>query len=283
MTDHAVLVTGASTGIGRETALLLAGRGFTVFAGVRSEEAAAALRRDARGNLTPVMIDVKDEPGIEAAARQIALALGGDATFSVVNNAGITVAGPLELLSTAALRDQLDVNLLGPIAVTRIFLPLLRAHHGRVVIMGSLFGRLALPFVAPYAAAKFALEAVADSLSLELHAWRIPVTVLEPGNIATPIWTKTKSRAEKDVGGAPAERYALYKDQLEAFERLTSAYARSGITPVHVARYVARALEARRPRARYRVGLDSKLFGFFGPRLPSRLRYWILRRVVFDK
>jgi NAD(P)-dependent dehydrogenase (short-subunit alcohol dehydrogenase family) len=167
--------------------------------------------------------------------------------------------------------------------VTRVFLPLMRARRGRIVIMGSIFGRIALPFVAPYAAAKFALEAVADSLSLELHAWRIPVTLLEPGNIATPIWSKTKNRTEHDVSGTAPERYALYKDGLEAFERLTDSYARSGIKPARVARYVARALEARRPRARYRVGLDSKVIGYFGPRLPSRLRYWILRRVVFDR
>jgi NAD(P)-dependent dehydrogenase (short-subunit alcohol dehydrogenase family) len=277
---HAVLVTGSSSGIGRETALLLAARGFQVFAGVRTDEAAARLTKDARGSLTTVRIDVKDEATIQSAEHVISSSLDDGASFSLVNNAGITVAGPLELLTTAALRDQFDVNVLGPIAVTRVFLPLLRGHRGRIVIMGSLFGRLALPFVAPYAAAKFALEAVADSLALELRDWKIPVTLLEPGNIATPIWEKSKSRVLDEFSSVPRDLYDLYSDNLEAFGRLTSSYARTGIPPLRVARTVARALSVRRPRSRYRVGWDSKVYGCIGPRLPSRLRYWILWRVV---
>jgi NAD(P)-dependent dehydrogenase (short-subunit alcohol dehydrogenase family) len=283
MEKHAVLVTGSSSGIGRETALLLAARGFQVFAGVRTEEAAARLSKDAQGSLTPVRIDVKDEATIQAAERTISSSLGADASFALVNNAGITVAGPLELLTTAALRDQLDVNVLGPIAVTRVFLPLLRKRRGRIVIMGSLFGRLALPFVAPYAAAKFALEAVADSLALELRDWKIPVTLLEPGNIATPIWEKSKSRVMDEFSSVPKELYDLYSDNLNAFETLTNNYAKTGIPPVRVAKTVARALSVRRPRNRYRVGWDSKVYGCIGPRLPSKLRYWILWHFVYRR
>ncbi len=196
MEQRSVLVTGASTGIGKETVHLLAREGFHVFAGVRKSADGEALEREAAGVLVPVIIDVTDEASIRAAAQTVGAALGPDESFSLVNNAGIAVAAPLELLSIQDLRRQFEVNLFGQVAVTQAFLPLLRARKGRIVFMGSIFGRIAVPLAAPYSAAKFALEAVADAFAVELHPWRIRVTILEPGNIATPIWEKfTKGTA----------------------------------------------------------------------------------------
>jgi NAD(P)-dependent dehydrogenase (short-subunit alcohol dehydrogenase family) len=278
-----VLVTGASSGIGRECATLLAARGFKVFAGVRRQEDAVALASAAPADIRPLMLDVTDPVSIEAAAAMIRASLDPSDWFSLVNNAGITVAGPLELLEMGALRRQLEVNVLGPVAVTQALLPTLREHRGRIILMGSLFGRIALPFVAPYAAAKFALEAIADSLSLELQPWGISVSLLEPGNIATPIWQRTKERAMASVGALPADKLGLYREALHSFEKLTDWYAKSGIPASRVARIVARALTARRPRIRYRVGMDARFYGTFGPLLPDRFRHWVLRLAVLRK
>jgi len=278
-----VLVTGASSGIGRECALRLARDGFAVFGGVRRPEDGQTLVRDSGGTLFAVLLDVTDEATIAAAAAMVGENAHPGDTFSLVNNAGITVAGPLEVLPTAELRRQFDVNLFGPLAVTRAFLPLLRAHAGRIVLMGSIFGRISLPFVAPYTAAKAALGAVAESLSIELRAWSIPVVLIEPGNVATPIWSRTKSSTVASMAGVAAEKIALYREALASFEKLTDGYARSGIPPARVARVVARALGARRPRRRYAVGWDSRVFGRVAPLLPPRLRQWILARITLRR
>jgi NAD(P)-dependent dehydrogenase (short-subunit alcohol dehydrogenase family) len=283
MGSRSVLVTGASSGIGRECALLLAARGFQVFAGVRRPEDGDSLVGSARGTLVPVMLEVTDEASIRSAADAVARGLAPGASFCLVNNAGISVAGPLELLSIDSFRQQLEVSVVGQVAVTQAFLPILRARSGRIVIMGSLFGRISLPFVAPYAAAKFALEALADSLSMELRDWGIDVVLLEPGSISTPIWTRSKDLALRTVGGLGEDRLGLYRDALETFEKATDRFAARGIPPVRVARAAARALTARRPRSRYRVGWDARLLGTLGPLLPGRLRQRLIRLVVLRR
>jgi len=283
MNKHAVLVTGASSGIGRECALLLAKRGFQVFGGVRTTDAVARLSDAGGASIQPVIMDVRNETSIRAAERMVSSGIGNDTTFSLVNNAGITVAGPLELLETDAVREQFEVNVFGPVSVIRIFLPLLRGHRGRIVFMGSIFGKIAFPFIAPYAAAKFSLEAVADSLALELRESRIHVTLLEPGNISTPLWGKTKTRVIDAFSAVPPDRYAIYKESLDSLEKLTDYFSKTGIQPIRVARTVLRTLSARRPRSRYRVGWDSQVYGRLAPLLPGRLRYWILWRIVLRR
>ena len=277
---RSALVTGASSGIGRECVLHLAAKGFRVFAGVRKQEDADALARAGLPAIVPIMLEVTDESSIRAATAAVSPLLHADESFALVNNAGITVAGPLELLDVAAIRQQFDVNVFAPIAVTQAFLPLLRSHRGRIVLMGSLFGRIALPFVAPYAGAKFALEAFADSLSLELREWGIRVILMEPGNVATPIWRRTKERTAASVGALPEERLSLYRTALGSFERLTDSYSATGIPPRRVAWKVAHALTTRRPRTRYPVGWDARVYGRLGPLLPDRLRHWILYRLT---
>ena len=283
MTRRSVLVTGASSGIGRECALHLAARGFTVFAGIRRPEDGKRLVDAALGHVVPVALDVTDEESLDEATKRVGELIEEDSSFSIVNNAGITVAGPLELIGASAMRRQLDVNVIGTVAVIERFLPLVRRRTGRIVIMGSLFGRIALPFVSPYAAAKFALEAITDSLSLELRQWGIRVVLLEPGSIATPLWKKTKEMVLESVTAHPRQGLDLYRTALESFERLTDSYAARGISPSRVAAVVERALVARRPRTRYLVGRDAKVFGRVAPLLPDRLRHWIVARLTLNK
>ncbi|MGA2640570.1 MAG: SDR family oxidoreductase [Spirochaetia bacterium] len=280
MQERSVLVTGASSGIGKECALLLASHGFQVFAGVRSSEDATTLTSAGRGSLVPVMIDVTIPASIEAAVQSIRAVLRADASFAIVNNAGMTVAGPLEVLPIDALRQQFEVNVIGQVAVTQAFLPLLRSRKGRIVIMGSVLGRVSPPLVAPYAAAKFALEAITDSLVLELRKWAIRVVLLEPGNIATPIWEKSKNRVLEMLDALDPARRELYRESRADIQRLVGAFSRGGLASAHVARAVVKALTVRSPRTRYRVGLDSKFLSTFSPLVPDRLRYWITRRVL---
>jgi NAD(P)-dependent dehydrogenase (short-subunit alcohol dehydrogenase family) len=232
------------------------------------------------GAVVPQLIDVTLATSIQAAARTVAAALRADEWFSLVNNAGIAVAGPLEILPIDDLRRQFEVNLFGQVAVTQAFLPLLRSHSGRIIFMGSIFGRIAAPLAAPYSAAKFALEAVADAFAVELHPWRIPVTILEPGNIATPIWEKFRRRGPET---RPEGGDGLYGDVQGSMLRLAEFFSRGGLTPARVAQVVHRALTARRPRDRYLVGWDARILGRIAPAAPARLRYWVIRRIIASR
>ncbi len=281
--SKAVLVTGASSGIGKECALRLASSGFRVFAGVRKDQDGERLKAEASGSVTPVLLDVTDSASIARAAQSVSRALDADSLHGLVNNAGIAVAGPLEMLPLDALRRQLDVNVIGQIAVTQAFLPMLRAAHGRVIIMGSILGRLALPFVGAYSAAKFALEALAESLGMEVRPFGVSVSIIEPGNIATPIWNKSKSTAMDTAGDLNAGKWDLYRAAAEAFQRYTDHASATGISARRVALTVEKALSARRPRSRYTVGWDSRFLGHVAPLAPGRLRQWIVLKVVLRK
>jgi NAD(P)-dependent dehydrogenase (short-subunit alcohol dehydrogenase family) len=278
-TVKSVLVTGASTGIGRECVLRLAAAGFDVYAGVRSSGAAADLRQNAAG-LTPVTIDVTDAASIEGAARFIGERTGDRGLWGLVNNAGISVAGPLELLPIEELKRQFDVNVFGQIAVTQAFLPLIRKARGRILFMGSIAGRLAIPFVGAYSGAKYALEAFSDALSMELRQWKIPVSILEPGNVATPIWEKSKDRFLETVRKITPAGRELYREWLDAIPKAVDGFTRGGIPPSRVASIVVKAISSPRPRARYTVGWDSRVYGKLAPLLPGRLRQRLIPRFI---
>ncbi len=282
MGDRSVVVTGTSSGIGRAIALRLAARGYRVFAGVRRDKDGEALLRGAPSGLLPVILDVTEGASVAAAVSEVARLTGGT-LHGLVNNAGITVAGPLELLSIEALRRQFEVNLFGQITVTQAFLPQLREARGRIVLIGSILGKLSVPFVAPYAATKFALEAVADSLAIELSESHVAVSLIEAGNIATPIWDKSKGMAVELAESWPEKGRELYRSQLSAFQAYAERAAGTGIGPERVAAVVERALSARRPRSRYAVGWDARFLGRIAPLLPGRLRQRIVRRVVLSK
>jgi NAD(P)-dependent dehydrogenase (short-subunit alcohol dehydrogenase family) len=265
-----VVVTGASSGIGTACALRLATAGWRVYGGVRTPEDAASLEES---GITPLELDVTDAAQIAAAAEVVGTELDG-----LVDNAGIAVAAPLELVPLDELRHQLEVNVVGQIAVAQAFLPALRRKPGRIVVMGSIAGRSALPFLGPYAASKHALEAVADSLRVELRPWGIPVSIVQPGSIATPIWGKGAARADELREGFPPEAAALYATRIARFRKVALSRG-PGADADDVAKAVEHALTARRPKARYLVGRDAHLRSWV-ERLPTRARDRLLARML---
>ncbi len=261
--ERSVLITGASSGIGAATAERLAKAGWHVFAGVRNEGAAPA-------GTTELLLDITDAGSISRAAEAVGERLDG-----LVNNAGIAVAAPLEHLPLDELRRQLEVNVVGQLAVTQALLPALRAARGRVVLIGSIAGTSALPFLGPYAISKFALEAFADALRVELAPDGVHVSIIRPGTIATPIWTKPQPVADM-LGPDAVERYGPRLVALRAFAAARAAKA----APVDsVARAVEHALTSGRPRTRYLVGRDARIRATV-ERLPDRLRDRIVTRAL---
>lgn len=273
-----VLVTGASSGIGRATALQLQDRGFTVYAGVRNSADAASLRAE-RVAIRPVLIDVTDAPTITAAADEIRIATGALGLYGLVNNAGVCVVGPIETLPLDEVRRQLEVNVTGQIAVTQAFLPLLRQARGRVVFMGSIFGLLSCPYVGAYAASKHALEAIADAMRVELAPWHIQVTIIEPGRMATSIWDKSIG-SMKDLHQGDGASDGLYADSTSAALEKTSELARTSASPHKVARAVNHALTARVPKTRYRVGRDVRCWVPARRILPDRFCDWVIKKML---
>jgi len=277
---RAVLVTGASTGIGEACALELDRRGFRVFAGVRREDDGRRLRQAASGGLTPVLLDVTEPESISTAAETIRGVAGDSGLFGLVNNAGIVVAGPLELLSVDQLRRQFEVNVFGQIAVTQAMLPLLRTARGRIVQMSSVSGRVAAPFLGPYAASKHALEALSDALRVELRRWGIAVSIVEPGNVKTPIWEKSQDAAERLLHEWTPEAHQLYGADIEGVRAASARMAETGMPVQRVVDAVVHALRSRHPRARYAVCTDTWLSIQMFKFLPVRLHDWLLRRAM---
>ena len=237
-----------------------------MLAGVRREG-------DAPEGTEELLLDVTDAEQIREAAERV------DELNGLVNNAGIALGSPLELVPVDQLRHQLEVNLVGQVAVTQALLPALRRAKGRIVFMGSIAGRSALPFLAPYAASKHALEAVADSLRLELKPFGIPVSIVEPGSIATAIWGRSAARADELAATMDSELAELYAERVAAFRSVALKRGEGGAPAVRVAEVVEEALTAERPHARYLVGRDAKLRAGF-ERLPDRLRDRIYERVL---
>jgi NAD(P)-dependent dehydrogenase (short-subunit alcohol dehydrogenase family) len=277
---RSVVITGASTGIGRACALHLAERGFRVLAGVRREADGAELAERAGPGLTPLLIDVTDAVSIGRATEEIAGELGDTGLTGLVNNAGMAVTGPLEFLPMEDLRRQFEVNVLGAMAMTQAVLPLLRKARGRVINMGSIGGRAAIPFGGAYTASKFALRALNDSLRKELRPWGIEVSLIEPGRIATPAWEKTRGVADRFFASAPPLADELYGAALRRFEDFSWKMAQSSIPAEAVAEVVLHALTAPRPRTRYLVGLDAKIQAVLVVLLPDRALDSLVARLM---
>ena len=271
----AVLVTGSSTGIGRACALALERAGFRVFAGVRRPDDGDALRAAASDALEPLILDITDAAQIEAAAERIGEASGGRLA-GLVNNAGIALGGPREVRPIEEFRRQREVNLVGQVAVTQAMLPQLRAARGRIVLMSSIGGRIGVPFLWPYNAAKWGLEAIGDALRVELRPFGVKVALVEPGAIATPIWGKGDAVATRIRERMTPEQERLYRPVLDRFTGDTADVG--GLPPERVAAVVKRALTARRPRTRYLVGADAKLSARMRRLLPDRAWDVVLAR-----
>jgi NAD(P)-dependent dehydrogenase (short-subunit alcohol dehydrogenase family) len=263
------LVTGASSGIGQACAVQLVSSGWRVLAGVRRAG-------EAPDGAEEVLLDVTAADQIRSAADLV------DQLDGLVNNAGIAISAPVEFVPPEELRHQLEVNLVGQVAVTQAFLPALRRAKGRIVFMGSIAGRSALPFLSPYAASKHALEAVADSLRLELRPFGIHVSIVEPGSIKTAIWARSAQRADELIAASDGELGDLYGERIAAFRQIALERGAAGAPAEKVAKVVLEALSAERPHTRYLIGRDARLRAGF-ERLPDRLRDRIYERVLLKR
>jgi NAD(P)-dependent dehydrogenase (short-subunit alcohol dehydrogenase family) len=257
------VVTGASTGIGRACAVHLSGHGYHVLAGVRKDADARAL--GVLPGVEPVQLDVTSEADVAATAERV----GGELA-ALVNNAGIAVTGPVEVVPVEEWRRQMEVNLLGQVAVTRALLPALLRSRGRVINVSSVGGRVAGPLFGPYAASKFALEAMTDSLRREVAAHHVRVVSVEPGGIATPIWDKGLENADAALADMPDDARRRYAGVIAAVRRDAERHSREGLRPEAVAEVVGRALSARRPRTRYVVGREARVQAMLARVLPDR-------------
>jgi NAD(P)-dependent dehydrogenase (short-subunit alcohol dehydrogenase family) len=274
------LVTGASTGIGRATALRLTASGWTVLAGVRNLAAGERLVAEApaAGRLLPLALDVTDAEQIARAAEKVEEETGQAGTTAsgrldaLVNNAGIGVGGPLELVALDDLRRQFEVNVFGQVAITQAMLPALRRARGRIVLVSSIGGKVAMPFTAPYAASKHAIEAIGDTLRVELRRSKVQVAIVEMASVATPIWDK--AHADADRVAIPPHLQAEYGQVPAAMEKVLADAAARGIPAEQVAEVIERALTAPRMKARYLVGHQAR-----GMLLAKRL----LPDLVFDR
>lgn len=264
-----VLITGCSTGLGRSTALTLAASGWRVFAGVRKTADAKSLQAEAEGELLPLQFDVAKPDSLAQATESLRKATGGE-LHGLINNAGVYLGGPLELMKPEEIELTFAVNVTGLLAVTQACLPMLRAAAGRIVNISSISGLIAMPGVSVYAGSKHAVEAITDSLRVELHPFGVKVVAVEPGGIKTPIWEKGAKRDQAAADdAATAELRKTYAPLLKLLHKLNAKPG--GLAPEDVAKVVIEALESARPKNRYLVGKDAKSLALLR-RLPDALR-----------
>lgn len=279
--NRAVVITGASTGIGAACALHLDRLGFAVFAGVRKSEDGAALQKTGSNRLVSLELDVTDLTTIQKSRAVVLEATRERGLFGLINNAGIAVVGPLEAIPISDLRQQLEVNVVGQVTVTQAFLPLVRQARGRIINMGSIAGLSTMPLMGPYSASKFALEAITDALRLEVQQWGIQVSIVEPGAIATPIWNKSAMEAAERETAMETELRTLYKPIVAAVRKVVGEASKRAISPDVVAKVVEDALTTPTPKTRYLVGPDAKfralMVRLLSDRISDRVLTWILK------
>jgi NAD(P)-dependent dehydrogenase (short-subunit alcohol dehydrogenase family) len=282
VTSGSILVTGASSGIGEACALAFDRLGWQVFAGIRREVDGKNLRDKSSARLHPLHVDVRDLASIDAAVKEIGERVGESGLTAVVNNAGIGVGGPVEYLSVDEWHRQFDVNVIGQVAVTKAALPLIRKskERGRIVFIGSIGGRVASPFIAPYAASKHAIEAIAESMRHELARTGIRIIVVEPGAVRTPIWDKAEAAADEIEASLPPEGVERYGADIAGLRNMLRFQARTGIDPSVVARVVESAVTSPQPSARYLVGKDAHVMAAIARVLPDRARDGVLRNMM---
>ena len=265
-----VLVTGTSTGIGAATVRHLVENGFHVFAGVRHAGDGTELGAHA-DQVTPIVLDVTEASDIRAAVDIVAHAVGERGLAGLVNNAGIAKPAPLEFQPLADFREQLEVNLFGPVSLAQGFLPLIRRGGGRIVNVGSVGGMLVLPLNGSYSASKFGIRAISDALRLELRQWNIHVSLIEVAPVETAIFGKTFAELDALEETLGADAYRLYGEQITAIRRATEAAAADADPPRVVAEAVGHALTSRKPKARYLVGHGGRQIAVAAA-LPDRER-----------
>lgn len=261
-----VLITGASRGIGRVTATRLASHGFDVVAGVRRAEDGESLKEQSGGRIRPVILDVTRQQHIDDLRDSLPHPLD-----AVVNNAAVVVGGPVEAVPPAELRRQLEVNVVGQMAVTQAVLPAIRAAGGRIIFVSSLSGRISTPMTGAYNASKFALEALADALRVELRPWALPVVLVEPAQTDTDMWRTADQVLEDTVAGMDPDHLELYERHIEGQRRSIPRSQKMAAPADGAAAVIEKALTARRPKARYVVGTGPRIMGVTGRLLPPRV------------
>jgi NAD(P)-dependent dehydrogenase (short-subunit alcohol dehydrogenase family) len=253
---QSVVITGASTGIGLSAAKILVDKGFRVFGSVRKANDSERLTRELGSNFVPLLFDVTGEAAVLAAARNVREALGGERLAGLVNNAGIAVAGPALEVPLDDYRRQLDINVMGPVIVTRAFAPLLgtesglKGQPGRIVMISSVAGKNGSPFTAPYAMSKHALEAFSESLRRELMLFGIDVIVLGPAAVKTPIWDKTKATDIARYSNTP------YFKPLQNMLAYALKLGETGLPVEKLGYLIHHVLTVQRPKVRYAVSAE---------------------------
>jgi NAD(P)-dependent dehydrogenase (short-subunit alcohol dehydrogenase family) len=276
-----VVVTGASSGIGRATAIRLADAGYHVFAGVRREPDGQALQARTAGALTPLRLDVTDPADVKAAADGVARTVGGAGIASLINNAGIGVTGPMEAIPLEVLRRQYEVNVFGQVAVIQALLPHLRAAGGRLINIGSIGDRLTMPFGGPLSSSKWAFASITEALRLELRPWGIHVVLVEPASIHTEAVAKLEADAERTLSLLDETQRLRYQQAYRSMVERSAARENAGSPPEVVAEVVLRALTASTPRTRYLVGKHARALAFLARWAPDPL-FDRIRGRLFD-
>jgi NAD(P)-dependent dehydrogenase (short-subunit alcohol dehydrogenase family) len=276
MANDAILVSGASTGIGHAISMHLARNGYTVYAGVRKERDRERLEAE-HARIRPIILDVTVPADVARAVQTVREA--GDTLVGLVNNAGIAIAGPLEFLPLDALRLQFEVNTIAPIAMVQATLPLLRETRGRIVNIGSIAGRLSAPFVGPYSASKAAIASLTDALRQELARFGIAVSLLEFASVKTPIWEKGRQGRDALIASMPPQAMSLYGPLADAIVAQTKVEEREGMDPQVIAATVLAALRAPKPRERYVIGRKARIQAVAAI-LPPSTRDRLVRQVM---
>jgi NAD(P)-dependent dehydrogenase (short-subunit alcohol dehydrogenase family) len=269
-----VLVTGAARGIGRSITEYLADRDWDVIAGVRGQDDANGITAANPRRITPVILDVTNDDHIADLARSLPARLDG-----IVNNAGVAVNGPMEVVTTADWRKQLEINVIGQLAVTRAVLPKLRQSRGRVVFMSSVNGRMSMPMLGAYSASKYALEAAADAMRMELRPWHVRVVIVEPAQTDTDMWRTAGDVVLETEAAMEPEHRELYARHLAGLKKFVPVAQRMTVPPEKVSAVVETALTTRRPRARYVVGIGPGAQVRLMANLPTVVRDVVLRKV----
>jgi NAD(P)-dependent dehydrogenase (short-subunit alcohol dehydrogenase family) len=272
MSRGVVFLTGASTGIGYATALRLANAGYDVIPGLRRDEPLP------HPVTAPVLIDLADPDSIAPACKEVLERAKGK-LVAVINNAGININGPFEAIDLAAWRDQFEVNLFGHIATTLALLPALLETRGRVITVGSIGGRMSVPFLSPYSASKAAVQAWMDAIRIELAPHGVKAILIEPGAIATPMWTKGNAAADAQIDALSDDHKRRYATQIVGARRAASMTERHAIPPERCAEVIERAMAARRPKAHYIVGTDARVQAGVAV-LPTAVLDRLINRVI---
>jgi len=266
-----IIITGASTGIGEAIAVHLAKQGYKVYAGYRKEADAEKLKL-ACGNIVPVKLDVCSAEEIENV--RLLVEKNEKECIALINNAGIAVAAPLEGVPMEDFRKQLDINVHGLLMTTQAFIPILRKTKGTIIHIGSIAGKVSAPFLGPYSASKFAVEAISDALRMELRPWGIKVICVEPGSIQTPIWDKSLEASTDMENRISEDIKSLYQQQILTIRKMSKKIEARGIPAQKVAEVVEKIIKSSNPKARYVIGLDAKI---------QKILKWLLPDKWLDK